>query len=320
VGCSSDENFDSNWDDSLDCQIAAVLDMVVKLRAEGTVQKVGLVSFSQDMRLIDGVNIELELTDIAVPDGDIFHSIEDSIRGLDCDGATNYAGAVAAACSVIEQSSSLHNLVVFLSDGQPNRGGEVQHYCSNNAVFHTIAIGHLVTCDAFEGASYETSLQKIADDTGGTCTTVSHVPALRTVMKSLTEVDINEISGSLINIGSHTGFGCSDIKGFSAFIITCDLIAASGDCLALAGYQNAAGISAVDACCVCGGGEFLSVGEFDQINVNGLHREYNQVARLPPGEHDVCTTVEGMAVGKPHVLKSCQRVYICPHPDDGVPG
>merc|ERR1719491_9562 len=319
-GCSSDENFDLNFDDSLDCQIAAVLDMVVKLRAEGTVEKVGVVSFSHDMRSMDGVNVELELTDITVPNGNIFHSVEDSIRELQCGGATNYAGAVSAACSVIEQSTSLHNLVVFLSDGQPNRGGEVHAYCSNNAVFHTVAIGDSASCDAVEGAPYETSLQKIADDTGGTCTTVSALPELRTVMKSLSEVDINEISGSVINIGSHTGFGCSDIPGFSAFGMTCGLFFAETTCLTHGFFYNAAGITVLDACCVCGGGEFRSTGEFDQININGLHRAYNQVVRLPPGEHDICTSLEGMAVGKPQVLKNCKRVHICPHPDDGVPG
>ena len=46
--------------------------------------------------------------------------------------------------------------------------------------------------------------------------------------KRLIEVDINEISGNIINIGRHTGFCCSDNKGFSAFGKTCDYFSTLG--------------------------------------------------------------------------------------------
>ena len=138
-GCASDENYDLQFDDTLDCEIAAVLDLVSKVRDEGTVSHIGLVSFSHKLGLdIDTATIELPLTDINIPTSSTLHAIENSIRDVNCGGATNYAAAVEKACEVMESSTTALNIVIFISDGLPTRGGSPAAYCNNEAIFHAL--------------------------------------------------------------------------------------------------------------------------------------------------------------------------------------
>jgi len=316
LGCSSDVIFDSSYDDILDCEIAAVLDMVNKLQTEGTVEQVGLVSFASNING-DVASVDLELSDISTPFRETFNDIGESIRSVPCGGSTNYAGAVAAACSVIEQSTSTHNLVVFLSDGLQTQGDGVQTYCSNHAVFHTIAVGPNSACTS----PHDTSLEKIAIDTGGTCTRVFSVPDLREVMKSLTDVSIDGITGGVSTLGN-LDFGCTDLPDWRNEVnMGCaEVTSPEYTCDFFGMLEGVSGITGNEACCGCGGGESLPVGQLNQTKDEGLYREFNHTIRIPPGEHDVCTTLDGSAVGKPGVNKQCRKIYVCPHPHDGIPG
>jgi len=315
IGCSSYENFDLQEDDILDCEIAAVLDTVAKVRSEGTVAQVGLVSFSSNLGNIIASNVDLELTDIAIPSGDTLHAIEDSIRDVDCGGSTNYAAAVKSACDVIDQSTTEHNLVIYLSDGIALQGGDVGSYCSNHAVFHTIALGETSACTT----AYTTDLGSIAADTSGTCTTVRDIPQLREVMKGITDIHVNGIIGAVVPTQHKIDFGCTDIQDWrNIYGLDCEKVETS--CQFLGPMADHFGHDGNSACCACGGGESLPVGELTVTKDDGLYREYSQNVRMPPGEHEVCTRFKGTAAGKPGVNEQCSKIYVCPHPDDGVPG
>jgi len=315
LGCSSDENYDLMEDDMLDCQIAAVLDVVGKVRSEGTVEQVGLVSYSSNLAEYQASTVDLNLTDIAIPNGRTMHNLEDSIRTLGCGGSTNYAAAVAKACSVIEQSTSTNNLVVFISDGAPVSGGAVEAYCSNHAIFHTVSVGDLSSCHA----PYATSLEKIAKDTSGTCTEVPDAKDLRETLKGLTDLHLNDITGHVFETDAVIDFGCTDIPNWiNEFSMDCATISMA--CQVMGDIPGQLGHTGNSACCACGGGESLPVGSLDLTVDNGLYREYYQTVKMPPGKHDVCTTMVGTSVAIPRANEQCRKIYVCPHPDDNIPG
>jgi len=317
LGCSSDENFDLHFDDQLDCEIAAVLDMVTKVRAEGTVAQIGLVSFSSESESngIKASVVDLPMTDIEIPDGDTFHGIETSIREVECGGGSNYKAAVEKACSIIEQSTTPHNFVMFLSDGMPTHGGAIVQYCSNHAIFHTIALGIGVSCDS----DYDTSLQSIATDTSGTCTTLDNASDLRETLKGFTDLHIESITGGVLPTAAKVNFGCADIPFWrNKFGMSCDVISAS--CAFLGGYEGLLGHMGTTACCACGGGESMHVGDLQTTQEDELNRAYNHTVKMPPGQHDVCTSVTGVSAGIPGVNEQCRKIYVCPNPLDGIPG
>ena len=53
----------------------------------------------------------------------------------------------------MENSKTTRNAVVFISDGLPANGGAHSAYCSNNVVFHTVALGGSIDCTAGEDTS-----------------------------------------------------------------------------------------------------------------------------------------------------------------------
>ena len=262
LGCSSDENYDMQYDDILDCEIAAILDLVSKVREEGSVSKIGLVSFSHTFQDIVAATIELPLTDIAVPGNTEFHAIENAIRQLNCGGATNYAAAVEKACEVMETSTSENNVVVFISDGEPTRGGAPASYCTNNAVFHTIALGPSSTCDGGD----DTSLTAISQATEGTCQEVPTIKDIRLVLQEIGEVKVDSIKGSTVASESSVNFGCMDIPNFTNSLgLGCDYFTAPncGGFLS-GGFANSLGEIGNSACCAFGGGIYVQSDELER--------------------------------------------------------
>lgn len=324
LGCASDENYDLQFDDILDCEIAAVLDLVSKVRLEGIVKQVGLVSFSHTNQNVEAATIELPLTNIEIEDPhNRFHEIEDVIREVDCDGATNYAEAVKLACLVIDRSTTENNVVVFISDGKPTQGGAVEKYCDNNAIFHTIALGPNASCES----DYGTSLQTIADATYGTCQEVPVHKEIRNILKEISNVKIEqEIVASVTTNSIGIDFGCDNIKDWVMF--------GTMDCSFFEEYPTACtgatsvfmGYSGQTACCVCGGGTSHSADihnapvDLDSTSVAINKVDYTDTVRIPPGEIDLCTTVTAKSAGVSTVNVQCKKVYICPHPTDGIPG
>jgi len=316
--CSSDENYDLQYDDVLDCEIAAILDLVEKVRSEGTVNYVGLVSFAHKVDDVVSATVELPLTDINVFDENEAHAIENSIRAINCGGATNYAAAVEKACEVIDGSTTEHNVVVMISDGEPTRGGAPANYCANNAVFHTVALGEFSTCSGGE----DTSLMDIALATSGTCQEVIDIPDIKMVLQEIGTVQFLSIVGHTVASEGSVNFGCADVPNFMTSInIKCaDIGPFCGEYLASAAFANGLDQTGDSACCVCGGGVYLDVGDLatvgdpDEPPPAGFMESasFEDSAIMHEGAHRVCTTVVAAEAGVPGVNEQCRDILVCP--------
>jgi len=316
LNCAADENQDEQSDDALDCEIAAILDLVAKVRDDATVNHVGLVSFSNQLRDIVSATIELPLTDINLFDEGQAHAIENSIRSVRCGGGTNYAAAVEKACQVIDASTTSNNVVIFISDGEPTAGGAPANFCHNNAVFHTIALGVDASCSGGQ----DTSLMDIALATSGTCQEVSNIPDIRPVLLEIGDIQFLSIQGSTVASEGIVNFGCEDIPNYSNSIgIQCkDIGPFCGEYLASESFSNL-GHTGDSACCVCGGGVYMNVGDLEAYEpaeavFPGYKKvvEYDDTAVMHEGVHKVCTTVMAAEAGVPGANVQCRDILVCP--------
>merc|ERR1740124_917812 len=318
--CSGDENFGGAANDILDCQIAAILDLVRKVRNEGTIKEVGLVSFSHKLgRRIDSASIELPLTDIHEFDDGKAHAIETAIRGIKCGGATNYAKAVEKACEVIEASATTHNVVIFMSDGLPTRGGAPAAYCSNNAVFHTIALGKEARCE--EGK--DISLLTISQATQGTCQETVNVANIRQILIDISDAHFLSVQGSTVASESSVNFGCENYPNYVNQIgVDCaNMSYFCGGSFAGAGFANTLGQTGDSACCVCGGGIYLAIGDLEKFDDENfvpienslLTTSFQRTAVMHPGTHTVCTTVVASEASVPGANVQCKNILVCPN-------
>merc|ERR1740124_202308 len=314
AGCSS-ENYNIQYDDILGCEIAAILDLVLKIREERTVGAVGIVSLSN--RRGELATVELPLTDINLFDQGKAMAIESAIRNNDCGTDINYAGAVEKVCEVIESSKTTDNAVVFISDGLPNVGGAPAAYCSNNAAFHTIALGGTANCAGGE----DTSLSTIAGATQGSCQEVTNIADIRYILTSIGNIQFQSIQGSTVASESSVNFGCKDVTNFVNKVgIDCQNMSFfCGGEYASAKFQNALGQSGDSSCCVCGGGIYLDIGDLDQVaddtfvpDANSLQvTSFQDMAIMHPGVHTVCTTVIGAEAGVPAANVICKKILVC---------
>jgi len=322
LGCALDENLDFQVDDVLDCEILSILGLIDKVRAEGTVSHVGLVSFSSLLNDIQPATIELPLTDINIMDSNLVHAIENSIRAIDCGGATNYAAGVEKACEVIDASTTEDNVVVFISDGLPTRGGAPANFCNKKTIFHTIALGEDTTCNSVDTP---TSLAKIAASTEGTCQEVENVPEIRLILKQIADTKFMGVTGSTHATESSVNFGCTDYPDYTnALQLGCEFLAPlwCGKWLAGDEYADNNGVTGDRACCGCGGGLYNDFGDLtltpsDVVNPNTLAATtYARKATVHPGEHTVCTSAQGQSAGVVGMNVQCKQVLVCNHPDD----
>merc|ERR1740136_131942 len=314
AGCSS-ENYNIQYDDILGCEIAAIPDLVLKIREERTVGAVGIVSLSN--RRGELATVELPLTDINLFDQGKAMAIESAIRNNDCGTDINYAGAVEKVCEVIESSKTTDNAVVFISDGLPNVGGAPAAYCSNNAAFHTIALGGTANCAGGE----DTSLSTIAGATQGSCQEVTNIADIRYILTSIGNIQFQSIQGSTVASESSVNFGCKDVTNFVNKVgIDCQNMSFfCGGEYASAKFQNALGQSGDSSCCVCGGGIYLDIGDLDQVaddtfvpDANSLQvTSFQDMAIMHPGVHTVCTTVIGAEAGVPAANVICKKILVC---------
>jgi len=327
LGCVSNENYDMQYDDVLDCEIAAILDLVSKIRDEGTVSQIGLISFRHALGDVTGATIELPLENIDLLDHARVHSIDEAIREIECGGSTNYAEAVKLACQVIDQSATENNVVVFLSDGKPTESGIIEKFCDNDAVFHTIALGSESICDS----DYSTSLQTISDSTYGTCQEVGIYSEIGDIIKGISDVTIDEnIRASVSTHSIGIDYGCNDVPNWSLFgVFDCPHFTANPKMCAFLGDTAAGSImghTSNTACCACGGGESYATetraisADQESTSITDKKVDYSDSMMIPPGEIELCTTVTAKSAGVRAANVQCKKVYVCPHPSDGIPG
>lgn len=204
-GCGGDRNHDGLVDSPLDCEIAAATALNVQAIAKSSIAEVGLVGFATDAVSADLSPAE-ESQGLIAPgndeDGDrtpdVVEAMESAYSGAlgapagfrsftplqIATTATAFSAGIDAACSLLEQTTTPNQLVVFLSDGRNGRGDMVGRAlpCSTPAVFQTFAAGTGATCADVPRLG---SLLDIAELTDGTCTAVVDLTQLPSILESV---------------------------------------------------------------------------------------------------------------------------------------
>lgn len=212
-GCGGNQNGDGRTNSVLDCEIAAAKALNQQAISAGTIGEVGVVVFGTGGAKADvgPAGGEQALTGPATdangaggPDveqvlGSAF--IDGGVRLFtfkNVGGATNFEAGVRNACSLVQQTTMANALVVFLSDGFAGAGGNALDDvpCSpKTATFQTFAIGSGSTCTNTGGG--RGSLAQIAADTGGTCTQVSNVASLPSILPGLIASELTALTLSI---------------------------------------------------------------------------------------------------------------------------
>ena len=188
-GCGGNQNGDGASNTVLDCEIAAGRALNQEAIASGTVGQVGAVFFDSGAQIQDAGGAPGTQTLVAPAtdtDSDAIPDIEERLRAATFGSNTNFEAAVRQACALVQQSTNPNNIVVFLSDGFANEGGNAINDlpCSPKAAtFHTFAVGAFSSCS--NTGSGRGSLAQIAAATGGTCTNVTNVANLPDVVPGL---------------------------------------------------------------------------------------------------------------------------------------
>ncbi|MGW4486825.1 PKD domain-containing protein [Amycolatopsis sp. NPDC004368] len=108
---------------------------------------------------------------------------------------TNYVAGINAAKTVTNAQTENRKIVVFLSDGAAI--GDVHPPLSTvpaNVTYYTFAVGGGASC---AGIEYQSSLQAIADLTGGTCTAVPDPANLPNVLPGVIDSQLSSLTLSV---------------------------------------------------------------------------------------------------------------------------
>ncbi|WP_394619239.1 choice-of-anchor P family protein [Lentzea sp. JNUCC 0626] len=196
AGCGGDQNGDGQPASILDCEIAAARALNAKAAVPNTVVgSVGAAVFGSGGATID-VGPAAGDQKITAPTADangngvndiseVLGSVRFSGVGLFTDrnagGGTNYAEGLAAGLSSATAAPQSRKLMIFLSDGTGagNVDSALQQAVAAGITIFTFAVSNGVACGPANGAS---SLRRIAEATGGTCTEVPDVSQLPDVV------------------------------------------------------------------------------------------------------------------------------------------
>lgn len=201
-GCGGNQNGDGSTNSVLDCEIAAARALNAQAIAAGTVGQVGAVFFDTTAQIQDSDPTAAGTQGLTAPatdsDGDTIPDIEETLRTATAGAATNFEAAVRQACSLVQQSTSPNNIVVFLSDGAATTGGNAidDLPCAPQAAtFQTFAVGSGSSCTHTGGG--RGSLAQIASKTGGSCTTVTNVANLPDVVPGIIDSQLTKLELSV---------------------------------------------------------------------------------------------------------------------------
>lgn len=211
-GCGGNQNTDALSNSVLDCEIAAGRALNQQAIAAGTIDQTGVVFFSDAATIRDSGPTTPGTQGLTAPNTDANGSgtpdVEEVMRTALGGGGTNYEAAVQRACELVQQSTNTNNVVVFLSDGIPENGGNALDDlpCEpDEATFQTFAVGAGASCT--NTGNGRGSLGQIAAATGGTCTVVTDVATLPDVIpgvidSQLTKLELSVDGGAPIDISS----------------------------------------------------------------------------------------------------------------------
>jgi hypothetical protein len=211
-GCGGDQNGDAHLDRVLDCEILAARTLNQDAVAKGTVGEVGVVAFADlgasgdvgpaagdqiitgpatDSNSANGADVEEVLTSAfsGAGGGRLERFTLKSVSS-----STNFEAGVQRACDVAAASTKLNKIVLFMSDGVASTGGNAidDLPCASPATFHTFAVGSSSSCDLDNSGLG--SLRGIAEATGGTCTQVTEVTQLPSLVPSVIGSSITQLT------------------------------------------------------------------------------------------------------------------------------
>lgn len=133
-------------------------------------------------------------------DGDGTPDLEQVVRGLGASGLTNFSAGLDQAILLLERSTTPVNRVVYISDGQPNRGTDVRDYAGRFDAFGTTRIDSfaITTGSGCSNTSTLGSLDDIAALTpGGTCTEVEDLADLNFVLGQVLSSALTDLTGTV---------------------------------------------------------------------------------------------------------------------------
>lgn len=190
AGCGGNQNGDGASNTILDCEIAAGRALNQQAIAAGTVDEVGVVFFDSSASIRDVGPTTAGTQGLTGPatdaNGNSSPDVEEVLRSATFGGNTNFEAAVQQACGLMQQSTNSNRIVVFLSDGVATTGGNALDDLPCNpktAKFQTFAVGSGSSCNDTGGG--RGSLAQIASATGGTCTPVTNVASLPSIIPGL---------------------------------------------------------------------------------------------------------------------------------------
>ncbi len=196
-------NGDGTNGDVLDCEIAGVIALNNSLQSAANTQ-VGIVTFGSTAK-VDDVGPDPGQQNLTAPAADA-----NSSGGLDIDqvarsntrsqaalftptgslgNGTNFENALNAANSVMASSSAATEVVFFLSDGDASTPtAAINAAATAGTVVHTFAVNQ---------TSCTSSLNAIANGTGGTCTPVANPQTLAAVLAGQNPAGIDRVEVSV---------------------------------------------------------------------------------------------------------------------------
>ncbi|MET9225976.1 choice-of-anchor P family protein [Lentzea sp. NPDC003310] len=196
AGCGGDVNGDGAADRVLDCEIAAALALHQKAAVPNTaVGSVGAAVFGTSGATLD-VSPDPGEQKIVAPAADangngttdvaeVLRSVRIGGAGLftvrDVPTGTDFSGGLQAGLASAVTAPQQRRIMVFLSDGQGSGAVDalLQQAVDANVKIFTFAVSDGSACGA---ANAPSSLRKIAETTGGTCTEVPDVSQLPDVV------------------------------------------------------------------------------------------------------------------------------------------
>lgn len=207
AGCGGDQNNDGDADNILDCEVLAARtlnDEALSPGTAGTIPEVGAAAFADGAttadvgpaggdQLITGPGTDAD----GAGGRDINQVLNSAFRNQGAQAGyhtfteksvgccrTNFAAGITSATTVASGAGAgLRKIVVFLSDGL-STGEDITgplNAVPSNVDIYTFAVGTESSC----ASSGSNSLQRIADETGGTCTEVPDVATLPDILPTV---------------------------------------------------------------------------------------------------------------------------------------
>lgn len=191
----------------LDCEKQAVINLNNEVVADGSVKDVAVTVFGStaataDMKPADGDQLlqdDPSSAEFGTVVGSIVIGRVDEYTRKPVGGLTNFAAALNAAINSVTASTASSKNVVFLSDGDDPVADPAAFNTAlasmdaAGATIYSFAVGQGAACSV-AGDERLSRLQRMADQTGGTCTRVANPADLPAIVVNVTATQMTAVS------------------------------------------------------------------------------------------------------------------------------